>query len=103
MNKIQATVDRMGRLMGLSINGVPCSYAIVHHMAERYGLNLDALTQAELESAIRSSVREMVARLDEDLARLDKWARIEKSVSADSACPECARSFGPHYRGVCEH
>src|SRR5262245_25566626 len=27
----------------------------------------------------------------------------EVDTDDDQVCPECARSFGPHYRGPCEH
>jgi len=31
------------------------------------------------------------------------WNNECNDVTADVRCPECMRSFGPHYRGPCEH
>lgn len=43
------------------------------------------------------------ARLIAEVEAMPCFQWIEAAEQDSDGCPECARSFGPHYSGACEH
>lgn len=91
--------------------------AVAVYIAVNEGRSLpdlaDIITKGAKESG---SVNETVAakirrgELDDELIEIRKACnarlrqlRIIEGHLPDSSCPECARSYGPHYKGPCEH